>query len=405
MTRAWLVALALPAGCSPTPEDLGPFAIHLALDTTSEGSLCRSARCQDYGMSCGAVLSTRIRDTENGDVLVANSCEEVPPSATLCGLSGPPSQTFFNIPPHRLRIEVAAWRRDVLTPNPGQALSCPDGDLFTLQGTVRPDFAPQPAFAGAAYFDAGSEDKVAEIRLSCSDPDQLDLGECGLTRTTLVRVGVEDIETALDITSRQAQNLTVGVAEPRPMPDGQGGTRVVIDGGDTIALSLVDGPVPSFANEVEGPFGETMCAVIVDLTPQSTAAVGCGTFPPGESPIDLRGVLVAKSTLDQILAAMDRTSFPPDGLVVGRVVDHTGAPLSQVAVTPSSGTVEYLSPDRSALIGAETSSSGLFIARDVPFGSTWTAIHSVDGRREEGELRAGLVSGKVTPLIIRMQAP
>src|SRR5690606_41261476 len=184
-----------------------------------------------------------------------------------------------------------------------------------------------------------------------------------------------------------------------------GGPRVVIDGGATCALSLVAGPVPSFANEVEGPFGETMCAVIVALTPQSTAAVGCGTFPPGESPIDLRGVLVAKSTLDQILAAMDRTSFPPDGLVVGRVVDHTGAPLSQVAVTPSSGTVEYLSPDRSALISAETSSSGLFIARDVPFGSTWTAIHSVDGRRGGGELRAGLVSGKVTPLIIRMQAP
>jgi hypothetical protein len=86
-------------------------------------------------------------------------------------------------------------------------------------------------------------------------------------------------------------------------------------------------------------------------------------------------------------------------------VDHTGAPLANVNVMPSAGSVDYVSADRSTLIGSDTSTSGLFIARDVPFGSTWTAVHIGDGRREDGAIRTGLVQDKVTALLIRMKAP
>jgi hypothetical protein len=398
------IALGLGAlsGCDQTPDDLGPFSVRLVLDERP-GTRCHSAQCDDYGMSCGAVLSLRIRDVENDFALVADVCEEIPPAQSLCEL-GNIRRPVFNIPPHRVRIEVAAWRYEAIAPEPGNALACPEG-LFADTGVPRLDFLPEPAFAGSAFFDAGSSETVAEVRLSCGDASQLDQDECGMAVTTLVRASVEDIETGLDITSQQAQSLTVGAAEPRAVPDDQGGTVMVIESGDTIALSLLAGPVPIYANEVDRSFGSTLCAVMVDLSPQSTASVGCRPLSPGQNPIDLRGVLVTKQVLDQILGAMGAPGFPAEGLVVGRVVDHTGAPLSQVAVTPAAGAVQYLSPDRSALIGSETSSSGYFIARDVPFGTSWTAIHSVDGRREEGDVRAGLVNGKLTSFLVRMQAP
>ena len=398
---ALALALASLAGCDETPEDLGPFSVRLVLDERP-GTLCQSAQCDDYGMSCGAVVSLRIRDVENDFALVADVCEEIPPADSLCRLGN--IRPVFNIPPHRVRIEVAAWRYEAIAPEPGGPPVCPEG-LFADTGVPRLDFQPQPAFAGSAYFDAGSSDTVAEVRLSCGDVSQLDEAECGVADTTLVRASVEDIETGLDITAQQAQSLTVGAAEPRAVPDDQGGTVMVIESADTIALSQQAGPVPTYANEVDRTFGTNLCAVIVDLTPQSTASVNCRSVAPGQDPIDLRGLLVTKPVLDQILAAMGAPGFPARGLVVGRVVDHTGAPLSQVAVSPASGTVEYLSPDRSTLIGSQTSSSGFFIARDVPFGTGWSAIHVVDGRREAEEVRAGLVSGKVTSVVLRMEAP
>lgn len=108
-----IAALLLLAACNETPVDLGPFTIQPVLDTRP-GSGCESATCQDYGMSCGAVVSIRILDTEDDDRIVGSSCQTVPPDDTLCGLANLNRGTFFNIPPHRLRIELAAWREEVL---------------------------------------------------------------------------------------------------------------------------------------------------------------------------------------------------------------------------------------------------------------------------------------------------
>jgi len=402
--RALAAALALLAACQNAPQDLGPFAIRFSFDQR-DGSTCPSDTCEDYGMRCGATLAIRIRDVADDDKIVADACLPVAPAATLCGLGNITSPTFFNIPPHRLRIEASAWRPEVLEADPDLEGDCPEEDLFDVRGVPLATFQPRPAFAGAAYFDAGSDVDVALVPLSCSEPSQLDQDECGLVDTTPIRVTADDIETALDITTDQAQNLQVGLAEPRAMPDGDGGTVYVIDGGNTIPLTQEPGPIPSFSGETDQTFDTDVCSVLLELTPQSTASVTCQRAAPAAAEIDVRGVLVSVDTLDQVLAAMLADSFPAEGLVVGRVVDHTGAPLASVIVTPSSGTVEYLSGDRSTLVGNRTSSSGLFIARDVPFGSSWTAVHNADGRREDGPVRGGLVEGKVTALLIRMQPP
>lgn len=397
-----LAALAATA-CEKAPEDLGPFSISFEFDQR-EGSRCKSESCADYGMTCGATLGIRILDVADDGRIVADACIPVPPAATLCGMGNVTGPTFFNIPPHRLRIEAATWRPGVLEDDPELSGDCPDEGLFDVRGVPLDTFQPRPAFAGAAYFDAGSDVDVAMVPLSCTDAEQLDLEECGLVDTTPIRVTADDIETALDITSEQAANLTVGLAEPREVPDGDGGTVFVIESGDTIPLDPVLGPIPSFIGETDH-VPETACSVLLELTPQSVASVTCQRLSAEVEEIDVRGVLVAVETLDQMLAAMGAEAFPPEGLVVGRVVDHTGAPLSNVKVMPSEGTVEYLSADRSTLFGNDTSANGLFIARDVPFDATWSAVHNGDGRREDGTIRGGLVQDKVTALLIRMKPP
>jgi len=400
------LVLAIPlvlSGCQKAPEDLGPFAISFEFDQR-DGSQCPSESCSDYGMRCGATLGIRILDVADDDRIVADACFAVPPATTLCSLGNVSSPTFFNIPPHRLRIEASAWRPEVLEADPELDGDCPDERLFDVRGVPLDTFQPRPAFAGAAYFDAGSDVDVALVPLTCTDAKQLDQDECGIVDTTPIRVTADDIETALDITTEQAANLTVGLAAPRAVPDGDGGTVYVIEGSDTIPLEPVAGPTPIFSGETDKVF-EEVCSVLLELSPQSTASVTCRRLAADIEEIDVRGVLVSVDTLDQVLAAMGEDSFPPEGLVVGRVVDHTGAPLSNVIVMPSAGSVDYLSADRSILIGNDTSASGLFIARDVPFGATWTAIHNGDGRREDGPIRAGLVQDKVTALLIRMKPP
>lgn len=401
--RSALLLALLAAGCQKAPDDLGPFAIEFQFDQRA-GSQCASDSCADYGMRCGASLGIRVLDVADDGRIVADACFRVPPADTLCGLGNVTSPTFFNIPPHRLRIEASAWRPEVLEADPDLEGDCPDERLFDVRGVPLATFQPRPAFAGAAYFDAGSDVDVALIPLSCTEPDQLDQDDCGLIATTSIRVTADDIETALDITAEQAASLTVGLAEPRAVPDGNGGTVYVIEGSDTIPLSPELGPIPSFSGQTERVLAD-VCSVLLELLPQSTASVTCERLPEGADQIDVRGVLVSVDTLEQVLAAMGADTFPPEGLVVGRVVDHTGAPLPKVTVMPSAGTVEYLSADRSILIGNDTTASGLFIARDVPFGSTWTAVHNVDGRREQGSIVGGLVDSKVTALLIRMRPP
>lgn len=402
---ALLGAAAITAACNETADDLGPFTIQPVLDTRP-GSGCDSGTCEDYGMSCGAVVSVRIIDTEDDGRIVGSSCQTVPPSDTLCGLSNLSRGTFFNIPPHRLRIELAAWREEVLADDPELDGDCPDDDIFDLRGAPLTTFSPQPAFAGADYYDASSSsDDVAEVRLSCTEPEQLDESECSMESSTVVRVQVEDVETALDISTEQAGNLSVGAAIARAVPDDEGGTDHVIEAGDTFTLAPEDGPVPRFSGTTSRELGTTVCAVVLDLAPQSTSAVTCSSVEAGADPVELRGTLVSNDTLEPILDAMGEASFPLDGLVVGRVFDHTGVPLAGVEITADDGTVEYLDAGVTALSGSETSSSGFFISRDAAFGATWNAEHTIDGRTQAGELAAGLVRSKVTALIVRMEPP
>jgi hypothetical protein len=390
--------LASAPACTETPDPPGAFRIKVALDTRA-GSFCGSASCRDYGMSCGAQLAIRVDDLELRAPAV-NECEPVADSESICGFENINPRTFYNIPPHRVRISMAAWRPGVL---PGDL--CPAEDIFDERGVPRVDFQPQPAFGGAVFFDVGGDEDEVIVPLSCTDAPQLDAQECRGAETTRVQAEVNDLATVLPITGGQAKQLDVGVAAPRQIP-GLPISEYVIDRKATIELEREPGPVPTFAADVAEELEGTVCTVVFDASPaESTASALCRDVGDVDEPLDLPGVLVTKETLDLILTALDLDDFPRKGLLIGRVVDHTDTPLAGVSLTPGAdgATVQYL--NGSEIGGSETSELGYFVSTDAPFGTPWTAVHNQDGRREEGEPRAGLVRDKVSVVIVRMQRP
>lgn len=402
---ATLAALApvLAAACARNPDQPGPINIRLELDQRP-GSFCSSDGCRAYGMSCGAVLMINLFDVEDGAPVVDECEKNVPPADSICGLAAIGQPNFYNIPPHNLRISVAAWRPGVLPDD-----ECPNGDIFDDVGMPSADFTPRPAFGGSVRFDAAEVEYEVVVPLSCTDSLQLDSEECtgpGMDTTHLL-AQVDDMVSLLDLTTERAVQLDVRAAAPRQVA-GSGGLEYVIENSGSIELGLQDGPVPSFTADVMEPLEETVCVVVRDdSVPESTSVASCGPFDASADPVELRGVLLEKETLDRILAAIG-TEFPEQGLVVGRVVDHDGAPLAGVSLTvdgPIDAAVEYLSADLTAVEGTATSESGFFISRDAPFDAAWSAERLLDGRQQQGEPRAGLVRGKVSALIVRMQPP
>ena len=128
----------------------------------------------------------------------------------------------------------------------------------------------------------------------------------------------------------------------------------------------------------------------------------CQDVIPGAPKLDVQPLLIRKDLVDAALLALGETSFPETGLVIGRVVDESFSPAPGVAVTPvAGGSVLYLDEQLDGSAIALTSTSGYFVASDVPFGSEWIASH-FDGRRQSGTPRGGLIQGKVSGVIIRM---
>ena len=72
--------------------------------------------------------------------------------------------------------------------------------------------------------------------------------------------------------------------------------------------------------------------------------------------------------------------------------------------TPSGtpATIEYLSQDRSAVVanGVATTSSGVFVSPDAPFGTAWS---TKGGGLQIATGYGGLVEGKVSVLVALLQ--
>jgi hypothetical protein len=427
--RLALASIFLVLACNGVPDE--PFEIRLRLNPERG---CQ-ASCTDYPMNCVGALSVRIVPAEFPDPPDAGLGEDAgvvaePALAEHCVTFGRTDSTaerapdlcslgevplsFQDLPAEMVRIQVAVWSVTELGTMDNGDPECPKHDIFNLTGGT--NFDPQPAVAGWGYFDL-SEITVAEIDLACGNPEQL---TACVDDRTLVNARVENLESLVFVDGVTAGDLRVSVAEPVARQNDMGDLEYVIPAGDHELTLEADGPVPTWFATVDDQFEQIACVEVLNrVVPQSTASVVCKRTVPGndfslngptqQTPAAQAAAYLPKAVLDEILAAASLPGVPEKGLVIGRVVDHLGSPEADVTVdaeteVPSHGEVLYLDADRMGLNDVQTTSNGYFVAREVPFGTRWTAL-SNDGRGERGEYVAGLVVGKITVLVIRLEPP
>ena len=111
------------------------------------------------------------------------------------------------------------------------------------------------------------------------------------------------------------------------------------------------------------------------------------------------GVRLSKAALDQMLAALSLTSFPVHGLTIGIVLDPSGNSVANQVVTPSAGTVQYFAADRANVGGAKTTSSGVWVSTDAPFGTTFSTFGGTPPTTVQRI--GGLIDGKVTIVVLQ----
>jgi hypothetical protein len=393
---AFLPAAALvAAACQETPNT-SSFTIRVGFDGRP-GSFCETnAACSDYSLACGGRVVVRVFDVEAGAERGNSVCREVTPAETLCKMEVPDAE-IFGVALHRVRISVALWRSGVLPEG-----VCPSQDMFDARGMPRSDFSPQPAFAGAAYFDMREVSEEVVVPLSCTDPAQLEAEQCQAAEP-LVSAQVTDLSSGLPVDEEVAGSLEVGVGPVRDVPTIPG-EQYQIEGSEITDLDPEGGQEPIFTGRVPSTMRGPVCTVVRDSGAESVASATCGEIAPDADEVELPGLLVTRERLDFVLGAM-QARFPEEGLVIGRVFDHSGQPLAGAVVDGGpDAVVEYVDEEGTGLTTDATSSNGFFLSRDAPYGSIWHARHP-DGSREQRALTGGLVRDRVTPILLPMTEP
>jgi hypothetical protein len=165
-----------------------------------------------------------------------------------------------------------------------------------------------------------------------------------------------------------------------------------------LALSLVSQVVPIWKGDVDLAFSSAACTQVLEDSAQATASVKCKRDGITANPLELGGVQFPKATLDQLLAALSLSMFPPNGMTIGIVVDSLFNPVinqtvSAVSTQVPPPTVKYISANRATFGGTMTTASGIFVSLDASFGTKF----SVPGSTEQV---GGQIQGKVTVVII-----
>ena len=406
-----LAALSAALACDGDLPREAQLSIRIAADSPEDEVLrgCQSSLCQDYAMDCGATLMLRVSDPDTGEVL-QNSGEPLlrciavaPANDGLCSLRNLGTELELAVPALDMRVEVALWNPNQLGVGDCRQLlsELSPYELFDAHGRPQRSFLGDPdmvpALGGAEYFRAGQNEDL-QIRLDCHN--QARLRECSLVPTTLIRATARDITTLLPLRPEQARLVTVRVGEVRNDSANPEMPRYLLDQLEPIPL-VSDVAPPLYETTLERRFGDEVCTASLEDTPQATSSAHCEAVQTNADTIELAPLHLPKSTLSAILNALNLDSFPPAGLVVGRVVDESFSPAPGVVVTPSEGSLVYLSDDLSTADALFTSDSAYFVSTDVPYGTNFTAAH-FDGRRHTGSPNAGLIEGKVTTLLIQL---
>lgn len=422
MRRA-LVFLVL-AACGKDP----PFALRFRI-TQGDSEACflpsgaRATSCSDVTMMCDAVASIQIAPPNDPSAPYISTCKPLTgKTMDACAIAGIdlPLPTM-PVPAQRLQVTIAVYPtrwtfagETLSLPTDPQTLQpeCPphlalaaDGFPLELQPACDPSITdptdaqfcwPPPAIGGSTFYNPGDSETVVD--LGCSDLTELtDPVACRGQDEIAVTGTVADFDTDVAVAPATADRLAVAIGEPQE----SSGMTFALDPADETPLPrTVVQPIPEWGANITRTFASDACLAVLEDNPQATTAITCQPATPGR--IDITGVRLSKPTLDQILGAINQPAFPEQGLVVGIVRDDLGNPLANMTVNASSGSVEYLSSDRTGIIAGGTSMNGIFMSTDAPFGTTFTVQ---SGPVRKVQKVGGLVEGKVTIVVLQFTQP
>lgn len=362
--------------------------------------------CEDVSMACDAVLSVRIVPPNDPTVPYVSVCRPlIGAKRTLCAIAGVdlPAPTV-PIPEQVLEVQMAVFPASAVPTDPETGeLVCPRVEFAAngLPVTAIPACSEQdtscpriPAVGGRTFYHPGDEETIVE--LGCSDFPQLTDVTCLGGRRINVTATVNDFDDLVSSVDKAlADRLTLDVGEPKPRSN-----AYVLDPDDARELVRSSAPTPAWSLELTDlTFDEYVCLQVLEDVAQATSALTCRADEDGDA-IDMGGVYLSKTTLNQILAALSRTAFPDEGLVVGIVLDEFNNPLPNVAVSCGGCSMQYLNANRTGFVTNATTMSGIFVSTNAPFGTGFT-IPSTALQPELG----GLVERKVTIVVIQDKLP
>jgi hypothetical protein len=395
-----LVIACLVVGC--TTPDL-KITYHVAEGIS--GPSCGSSSCADVPMACEAVLHLRVFRPSDPTAPFISICQDVRPNSTLdlCAI-GQVDLPATQLPREILEVQVTVWPRDKVFDVETGELDC--GRVSGVEFDANMGFPvpvagselQNPAFGGRAFYQPGDEETV--VTLGCVDPASINDSSCGGGNSIQIKSTIGDFENLpFSVTPNVGDRLSVAIGEPVPAAFG---SHQLFGTANLHTLSrTVEGPTPVWSGGIDDVFSSTACIQVFEDTGQGTSSLRCHNVSSFDTALDLQGIRLPKATLDQVLAALTFPSFPVDGLTIGIVLDNVGNPAPNKTVAVTAGTVEYLNATRSGLVTGQTSSSGMFVSRDAPYGT----IFSTTQVNQTIEERGGLVEGKVTVVILQFDMP
>lgn len=358
--------------------------------------MCPADSCSLFGTACPIAVSLRVVEVAT-DTELFDDCVRLD-GPDLCSL-GDLDLGGEIFPNTMVKIQVAIW------PHDDDTADCPAVE-FDLAGKYKSG-TPKPALAGEGYFHVGTSG-TASVVLGCIDVEAIDAESCQMITKPQITARVKDFAENVEVPNTFIDRLTVSVAEPNCDIVFPG--QCVLRSQELVELEARIAGTLVWEGEYPFPFTESACLQVLSDDLGAAATVRCYPAAPADlidNQFVVEGTLVDDATLDLIRQALGGEPLPNSGLVVGKVFDHLEEPASGVEVTPSYGTIQYLSSDLSSIDpGNRTTSSGVFVSSDAnytgPNGETnfWTATNDIV--ESVGVVIGGRVGGKVTVVILRL---
>jgi hypothetical protein len=360
LRRAGIV-LALLAACGGDGDSVG---LHLSWRTS--GSMpCPAATCASMELLCDATVSVRIIDAEDPTRIYVDRCLPLDAAGDLCGLGALPIGGD-QLPTTAVRVQVSIWPRDAVGDQ------CPANVSYDLQGLPQL-LGNTPAIGGEQLTRLGDRD--VDLALACPNIDALASEVCLAGRPVRVTAGVDDFAQGRSVDRATAAYLILSAGEPAETPI-EGGTQWELV--PTALSQLVPDTGgrgdPAWTGVLDPAVEDVICLEVLHRT-EGTPTATCRTMPSAVRSLDLSGGYVSPALRGRVLTALGLPALPPEGLVVGRVVDRNGAPVPGVSVSAApAATAVYISDDGARIDATitETSASGLFVSDDAGPGTTWS---------------------------------